>query len=136
MVSKQIISNNNKILINFSAPLAKHLEEQGATFIQFAFRWMNCLLMREIPLPLIIRIWDTYLSEAEDFATLHIYVCTAFLIHWSERLRQLEFQELMLFLQRLPTSRWEIKDIETILSQAFLYKTYYHDSISHLRKPQ
>lgn len=32
-------------------------------FIQFAFRWVNCLLLREVPFPLAIRLWDTYLSE-------------------------------------------------------------------------
>ena len=89
--------------------------------------------MREIPLRLIIRVWDTYLAEAEDFASFHVYVCTAFLLHWSPQLKKLEFQDLMLFLQRLPTSRWDSKDIELLLSQAFLYKSYYHDSISHLR---
>lgn len=42
-------------------PLAMHLEEQGVEFMQFAFRWMNCLLMREISVKCTIRMWDTYL---------------------------------------------------------------------------
>lgn len=29
--------------------------------MQFAFRWMNCLLMREISVQNTIRMWDTYL---------------------------------------------------------------------------
>lgn len=41
--------------------LAKHMEEQGVEFIQFSFRWMNCLLMREISVKNTIRMWDTYL---------------------------------------------------------------------------
>jgi hypothetical protein len=44
-------------------PLAAHLEAEGLQFIQFAFRWVNCLLLREVPFPLAIRLWDTYLSE-------------------------------------------------------------------------
>jgi len=43
------------------AQLAKHLEDQGVEFIQFSFRWMNCLLMREISVRNTIRMWDTYL---------------------------------------------------------------------------
>lgn len=43
------------------ANLAKHLENEGVEFIQFSFRWMNCLLMREISVHNIIRMWDTYL---------------------------------------------------------------------------
>jgi len=41
--------------------LAKHLEKEHVEFIQFSFRWMNCLLMREISVRNTIRMWDTYL---------------------------------------------------------------------------
>jgi TBC1 domain family member 2 len=44
-----------------AAPLAAHLESQNVEFMQFAFRWMNCLLMREISVKNTIRMWDTYL---------------------------------------------------------------------------
>ena len=43
------------------AGLSKHLEQDGVEFIQFSFRWMNCLLMREISVKNTIRMWDTYL---------------------------------------------------------------------------
>jgi hypothetical protein len=42
-------------------PLHAHLEQQGVEFLQFAFRWMNCLLMREVSLNNTIRMWDTYM---------------------------------------------------------------------------
>jgi len=41
--------------------LAKHLEHENVEFIQFSFRWMNCLLMREISVKNTIRMWDTYM---------------------------------------------------------------------------
>lgn len=41
--------------------LSKHMEREGVEFIQFSFRWMNCLLMREISVKNTIRMWDTYL---------------------------------------------------------------------------
>lgn len=41
--------------------LAKHLEQENVEFIQFSFRWMNCLLMREISVRNTIRMWDTYM---------------------------------------------------------------------------
>lgn len=41
--------------------LAKHLESEGVEFMQFSFRWMNCLLMREMSVQNTIRMWDTYL---------------------------------------------------------------------------
>jgi hypothetical protein len=47
--------------------LAKHLEKEGVEFIQFSFRWMNCLLMREITVRNTIRMWDTYMVSALQF---------------------------------------------------------------------
>lgn len=41
--------------------LSKHLEKENVEFIQFSFRWMNCLLMREISVKNTIRMWDTYM---------------------------------------------------------------------------
>lgn len=49
--------------------LAKHMEREGVEFIQFSFRWMNCLLMREISVKNTVRMWDTYLVS--DLAQPH-----------------------------------------------------------------
>lgn len=93
-----------------AAPLAAHLESENVEFMQFAFRWMNCLLMREISVQNTIRMWDTYLvrkstaemllaihyvmqAEGPDaFSQFHLYVCSAFLVRWSEKLRKMDFQ--------------------------------------------
>jgi hypothetical protein len=39
--------------------------------MQFAFRWMNCLLMREISVDNTIRMWDTYLVSLSSPLTIH-----------------------------------------------------------------
>ena len=79
---------------------------------------MNCLLLRELPLSCIIRLWDTYFSEVDGFAAFHLYTCAAFLLTFSEKLRAcLDFQSLMLMLQSLPTSSWSDKNIELMVSE-------------------
>lgn len=50
-----MVYNLKELVGTIDAPLHAHFEEQGLQFIQFAFRWVNCLLMRELPLSLIIR---------------------------------------------------------------------------------
>jgi hypothetical protein len=52
--------------------LAKHLEKEGVEFIQFSFRWMNCLLMREISVKNTIRMWDTYMVSPLPFISLYV----------------------------------------------------------------
>lgn len=115
-------------------PLRAHLDEEGLDFLQFAFRWMNCLLMRELPFPLIIRIWDTYLAEPEGFATFHVYVCAALLSHYRDELIAMDFQDLVMFLQHLPTEEWGEKELQVLLSQAYTWKSIFGSSPSHLHK--
>jgi TBC1 domain family member 2 len=43
------------------AGLAKHFEAESVEYMQFSFRWMNCLLMRELSIRSVIRMWDTYM---------------------------------------------------------------------------
>ncbi|KAJ1895771.1 GTPase-activating protein, partial [Kickxella alabastrina] len=102
----------------------------------FAFRWMNCLLMRELSLDCVVRVWDTYLAEgggAQGFSAFHTYVCAAFLLRWSKELRAMDFQEIMVFLQRPPTAAWADRDVELLLSEAYVIKCLYDGSPSHLR---
>lgn len=76
--------------------LAKHLESEGVEFMQFSFRWMNCLLMREVSVRNTIRMWDTYMAEEQGFSDFHLYVCAAFLVKWSEQLVKMDFQVCIL----------------------------------------
>ncbi|XP_056279549.1 TBC1 domain family member 22B isoform X2 [Pseudoliparis swirei] len=70
-----------------------HFLRLDVEYLQFAFRWMNNLLMRELPLRCTIRLWDTYQAEAEGFSHFHLYVCSAFLVEWrKEILSMVDFQ--------------------------------------------
>ncbi|PCD35132.1 hypothetical protein AU210_007718 [Fusarium oxysporum f. sp. radicis-cucumerinum] len=113
--------------------LSKHLEREGIEFIQFSFRWMNCLLMREISVKNTVRMWDTYLAEEQGFSEFHLYVCAAFLVKWSDKLLSMDFQEIMMFLQCLPTKDWTEKDIELLLSEAFIWQSLFKGSAAHLK---
>lgn len=70
-----------------AADLAKHLTELGLEFMNFTFRWMNCKLLRELPFPLVVRMWDTYFSEPTGFEDFHVYVCAALLLKFSPTLK-------------------------------------------------
>ncbi|KAL9106493.1 MAG: hypothetical protein Q9227_008472 [Pyrenula ochraceoflavens] len=113
--------------------LAKHLENEGVEFMQFSFRWMNCLLMRELSIKNTIRMWDTYLAEEQGFSQFHLYVCAAFLVKWSEQLVKMDFQEVMMFLQALPTRSWTEKDVELLLSEAFIWQSLFRGSSAHFK---
>ncbi|KAJ2492422.1 GTPase-activating protein [Coemansia sp. RSA 2050] len=134
-IQRQLIKMKD-LVSRIDAPLAAHLDSEGVEFIQFAFRWINCLLMREVSLASTIRMWDTYLAEPDGFSTFHIYVCAAFLLKWSKQIQQLDFQKTLLLLQRPPTEPWTAKDVELLLSEAYMYKCLYHNSPNHYSATQ
>lgn len=130
---QRMVQRMEELVHRCDTELFEHIvEHENVQFVQFAFRWMNCLLMRELPLDGIVRIWDTYLCEDSGFESFHVYVCSAILMTFGENLKTLEFQDLVLFLQSLPTKDWVENEIEPLLSRAFILQTYFADAPSHL----
>ncbi|WFD28532.1 GTPase-activating protein [Malassezia nana] len=81
------------VVARMDAPLHVHLAAQGVEYMQFSFRWMNCLLMREMSVKSIMRLWDTYLAEGADaFSDFHPFVCAVFLHRWRDELLAMDFQ--------------------------------------------
>ena len=130
---QRMVQRMEELVHRCDAELFEHIvERENVQFVQFSFRWMNCLLMRELPLNGIVRIWDTYLCEDSGFESFHVYVCAAILMTFGETLKTLEFQDLVLFLQSLPTKHWVENEIEPLLSRAFILQSYFADAPSHL----
>lgn len=89
-----------ELVKRIDSDLCDYLHSTGIEFMQFAFKWMNCLLLREFSLQCIMRLWDTYLSEGDGgFEDFHVYVCAAFLCQFSAEVQQMEFDELFGFMQ-------------------------------------
>lgn len=45
----------------------------------------------------------------------------------------MDFQEIMMFLQSLPTGDWTEKDIELLLSEAYIWQSLFKGSSAHLK---
>ena len=75
-----------------------HLDALDINFIDFAYRWVSCYLTREFTISQIIRLWDTYISEEDGFSQFHCYVVTALFLQFSKELKDMQFQDALLFL--------------------------------------
>ncbi|XP_034434112.1 TBC1 domain family member 22A isoform X1 [Hippoglossus hippoglossus] len=112
-----------------------HMQQYEVEYLQFAFRWMNNLLMRELPLRCTIRLWDTYQAEPEGFSHFHLYVCAAFLVRWrKEILEERDFQGLMILLQNLPTMHWGNEEVSVLLAEAYRLKFAFADAPNHYKR--
>ncbi|XP_057212600.1 TBC1 domain family member 22B isoform X2 [Triplophysa rosa] len=112
-----------------------HFQKCEVEYLQFAFRWMNNLLMRELPLRCTIRLWDTYQAESEGFSHFHLYVCAAFLIKWRKEILSMgDFQSLLMLLQNLPTIHWGNEEVGLLLAEAYRLKYMFADAPSHYKR--
>ncbi|SCU85435.1 LAME_0D01332g1_1 [Lachancea meyersii CBS 8951] len=181
------VKNLGQLVKRIDSDLYDHFTQENVEFIQFAFRWMNCLLMREFSMDMVIRMWDTYLSETSlessssavndnsnaplllssdtslqnspisayreksssnnlqskhsatassgqtSLSEFHVFVCAAFLVKFSDKLINMDFQETITFLQNPPTKSWIESDIELLLSEAYIWQSLYKDATSHWR---
>ncbi|XP_022733906.1 GTPase-activating protein gyp1-like isoform X2 [Durio zibethinus] len=95
---QRLVFKLKELVRRIDEPVSRHMEDQGLEFLQFAFRWFNCLLIRE----------------------------------WSDKLQKLDFQELVMFLQHLPTHNWTYQELEMVLSRAYMWHSMFNSSPSHL----
>jgi hypothetical protein len=95
---QRMVMRLEELVKRIDGDLCEHFQEVGIQFMQFAFKWMNCLLLREFNLRCVIRLWDTYISE-DGFENFHVYVCVAFLCQFSSQLQEMSFDELFHFMQ-------------------------------------
>ena len=129
---QRMVGRLEELVNRIDVPLCTHLREQGIEFLQFSFKWMNCLLLREFQLKYVPRLWDTYLSEKNGFEDFHVYVCAAYICQFSQSLQEMVFDELFGFFQTLQTGDWAETEIEMLLSQAYVLSTLFGGSEAHL----
>jgi len=114
--------------------LVENLKSKGVEFVFFAFRWMVCLLTREIPAGGVIRLWDSYLAEGEGILTFHLCTALSFLLAFSDEIKQQEdFEQTLTFLQKIPTEHWTELHAEFLVqcaSQVKVIEKYYQDIAS------
>jgi len=105
--------------------------------LHFSFRWMACLLVRELSLPCVVRIWDTYLCQDDDaeqqstekkgFDEFHVCVCAAILHSLREKLLRMGGDEVMEFLtvrmKDYATKELGPRDADLWLSQAHVWQS-------------
>ena len=58
-----------------------------------------------------IRLFDTFISYHDEYPTLIIFILIAILEKFAERMLKMRFEDLMGFMQQLPTKKWGEADL-------------------------
>ena len=103
--------------------LYSFLEEEQSCGGSWLGSWLQFFLARNLPLPCLLRLWDTYFAYAashgrEATLQLHIYVCLAILEACDEDILELDEAEVLWYLTHLPTTL----DMGQIITSAFNIK--------------
>ena len=69
----KMIKKMELIVEKVDPKLYDYLKKYEIDYVQFCFRWMNCFLIREFPVKLILRLWDAYFSEEKGFRIYFFY---------------------------------------------------------------
>lgn len=123
----KLIARFRLVLGSLDLKLLHHLESRlELNPLHFAFRWMNCLLLREFPPNLHLHLFDAYQSSSNVLAEIHVFVCVGLVMRLAPRLSRIrDFSEALLLLQNMPTQDWKQQDLELLLSEAWLYRLWY-----------
>lgn len=94
---------------------------------KFVYRWVNNILSREFNVQQLIMIWDKILAEEQDVSTYLSYVWAALLLMLSKEIKKLADtpEEVILFIQDLPTSQWDNQDIKLLMAESYQLQRLY-----------
>jgi len=114
--------------------LYQHFQTEQIDILQISFRWFNCLLTREFDHKCLIRIWDTLIAEKDGFSIFIVYFSSVLILKHSAEMKKMDLQQIMtLFNGGFNHDRKiNVHNIDTYLSEAFIMKSLFHSSPSHL----
>lgn len=128
---KKCYTKISEIMKRLDNELFMHLESETVEFYTIAFKWLICLLLRQFSPKMGLRLFDTYISDDKGYSIFCIYIFVAIILKFSKKLKKMKFEEIMLFLQQIPTKYWQEDDVKMIISEAYSYKLYF-DTNSNL----
>jgi len=72
-----------------------------------------------------VRLFDTYISYGDDYPTFTLYLLVAIMVKFSNQLQKMGFDDIMRFMQKPPTKEWTEKELDTMISEAYVYRVHY-----------
>ena len=69
-----------------------------------------------------VRLFDTYIAYEGNFPDFMLFLLIAVIEKFAKQLLSMRFEELMTFLQNLPTKKWSPQHLDTIIAEAYTYQ--------------
>ena len=80
------VSHLQTLMRTLMPDLFAHFQDEEVDFREIASSWFIYLLSREMHLPCVLRLWDTYFADTDGGLNRHVYICLAVLMNLREEL--------------------------------------------------
>lgn len=101
-----------------------YLKRNKLEIHMFAFRWFNCLFIREFPYELYKRVFTTMLCY-ESLNDFLVYFGVSLILHFKSQLMIHDFGANIIILQNISTYEWSEKIVRDLLhTTSIYYKTF------------
>lgn len=74
-----------------------------------------------------IRLFDTYISYEGNYPELMVFLFIAIVEKFAKKLLSSKFEDIMAFLQNLPTKKWTASDLQMLIAEAYCYQRIFSD---------
>ena len=111
----------NDIIKRIDNGIVDHFMKETIDFYHLYFKWVTCLLLRQFTSRVGMRLYDTYLSDETNYSTLCLYIMAAIVLKYSKKFKKMNFEEMMIFQQNMPTREWTEEDLSNIIAEAYVY---------------
>ncbi|KAM0676423.1 GTPase-activating protein [Gurleya vavrai] len=128
---KGIIKNIKKMkgVIEVVEPgLMRHMNLIGLDFHMFAFRWFNCFFVREFDKENVFIVFDTlFASRNENFAVFARFFAATLLCSFKNEIIGNDLSSNLLFIQSIDKKEFSVKDLQILLSTAYVNQCIFHE---------
>lgn len=121
----ELLKKFRSIIEMADAELLKQMEDNDIQMFHFGFRWILCLMLREFPVQLSIKLLDFYLTEDSPPGEFCVYLAATLFLKFSFKIKTLKKEQIVIYLQNLPTHNWGEQDVLLLVSEAFTIRNLY-----------
>jgi TBC1 domain family member 2 len=108
---RQAYSKVEELLLRIDQELYEHFRKEKIDLFALSFRNISTMLLRLFSPNVGIRLFDTYISYEGSYPELMVFLFIAIVEKFAKKLLTCRFEELMAFLQNLPTKKWTGSDL-------------------------
>lgn len=109
--------------------LLEHFKHEKIDLFAVSFRSISTMLLRMFSANVGVRLFDTFISCEGAFPELMVCIFIAVIEKYAKKLMAMRFEELMAFLQNLPTRKWDVCDLEMAIAEAYCYQAIFSDKV-------